>query len=82
MKSRLNLTIESTVLLLVKEYAAAHHVSVSQIVEDYLKSIVKPPLEKSNIFDMVHQLHASMEISHSEDLKKDFYEDQSQKYDF
>jgi hypothetical protein len=82
MKTRLNITIESTVLLQVKDYAAAKHVSVSQIVEDYLKNIVKPPLKKNSIIDIVDQLQPPSSINNSQDLKKDFYEEQSHKYGF
>lgn len=82
MKTRLNITIESTVLLQVKDYAAAKHVSVSQIVEDYLKSIVKPPLKKNSIIDVVDQLQPPLNLDDHKDLKKDFYEEQSHKYGF
>ena len=81
MKARLNITIEESVLSQVKDYAASKHVSISKIVEDYLRSIANPTVKKQSILDIVDQLQPPSSITKTQDLKKDFYEDQAKKYD-
>ena len=80
MKARLNLTIDETTLAVIKSYAEVKKVSISALVEDYFKNISTPAKHK-NIIDLVEQLKAP-NISSDKDLKKEFYEDQAQKYGF
>lgn len=47
MKARLNITIDEAVLRNVKYLAEEQNTSVSEIVETYFKSIVKPKKKKS-----------------------------------
>ncbi len=47
MKARLNITIEEPLLEEVKNYASKQNVSVSELVENYFKAIVKPKQKKS-----------------------------------
>jgi len=82
MKTRLNITIENSVLSQMKDYAASKQTSVSQIIEDYMRSIVKSPSKKKNILEVVDQLEAPQNIDGKQDLKKAFYEEQSDKYGF
>ncbi|WP_374756621.1 DUF6364 family protein [Dyadobacter bucti] len=46
MKTRLNITIENSVLSQMKDYAASKQTTVSQIIEDYMRSIVKSPSKR------------------------------------
>lgn len=82
MKTRLNITIENSVLSQMKDYAASKQTSVSQIIEDYMRSIVKSPSKKKNILEVVDQLEVPQNIDGNQDLKKAFYEEQSDKYGF
>ena len=82
MKARLNITIEDSVLSQVKEYAASKHISISRIVEDYLRSIANAATQKESILTVVDRLEAPTQINKNQDLKKSFYEDQSEKYGF
>ena len=81
MKTRLNLTIEDSILLHVKEYAASKQISISQMVEDYFKNIIQPSQKKESIIDMVEKLD-SPSFNTDTDLKKIFYEEQGRKYGF
>jgi hypothetical protein len=47
MKARLNITIDEAILRNVKYLAEEQNTSVSEIVETYFKSIVKPKKKKS-----------------------------------
>lgn len=80
MKTRLNLTIDQTLLENIKAYAASKRTSVSELVETYFKRISRPA-KKKNILHLVDQLgdHA---IDQKANLKEQFYEQQAEKYGF
>ncbi|BDQ13309.1 DUF6364 family protein [Sediminibacterium sp. TEGAF015] len=80
MKSRLNLTIENTVLEDVKMYATKQKRSVSDLVENYFKKIVKPTKRK-NIIDLIEKLDKP-NIADNDDLKELFYKENGKKYGF
>nr|WP_295929678.1 DUF6364 family protein [uncultured Dyadobacter sp.] len=80
MKTRLNITIEETVLAYIKSYAAARQVSVSQIIEDHLKTIASSEGRKQSILEIMDQMEAPTGISDLEDLKKSYYEALAEKY--
>lgn len=81
MKTRLNLTIEDSLVLHVKEYAALRQIRISQMVEDYFKNITQPSPKKDSIIDMVEKLD-SPSFNKDTDLKRLFYEEQGVKYGF
>lgn len=80
MKTRLNLTIDQGILNGVKAYAASKNTSLSELVEEYFKSIHRPSKRKT-IIDLVEELPAP-KIDVSGDLKKRYYESQAGKYGF
>lgn len=80
MKSRLNITIENTVLEDVKIYATKQKRSVSDLVENYFKKIVKPSKRK-NIIDLVEKLDKP-NLLENENLKELFYKENAKKYGF
>ncbi|MNY66547.1 hypothetical protein D3C86_2039910 [compost metagenome] len=82
MKARLNITIEDSLLDQVKDYAASKHLSLSQIIEDYFKSIISSTAKKNNILEMVDNLKAPSGLDDDIDLKKSYYEQRSKKYGF
>jgi len=73
MKARLNLTIEESVLHNTKLYAEKKGVSISEIVEGYLK-IVSKPVKRRTIIDLVEELGPS-NIDPKVDLKELYYQD-------
>jgi hypothetical protein len=81
MKTRLNLTIDQGILNGVKAYAASKNTSVSELVEGYFKSIVQRPSKRKTIIDLVEEL-PTPKIDVSGDLKKKYYESQSEKHGF
>lgn len=74
MKSRLNLTIDKNLLKSTKQYAEKHHISISELTENYFKSITKPAKRKS-IIDIVEKLDKP-DIDSAADLKALYYKDQ------
>lgn len=81
MKARLNLTIETELLSEIKAYAAERKVSVSELVEDYFKKIIKPAKVPA-IFEMVRNLQITEKFEDVVDCKKQYYEDNKAKYGF
>jgi hypothetical protein len=80
MKSRLNITVEETLIEQVKRYAANHGVSLSQLIEQYFKTLVRPK-RKKNVRDLLNELPKPS--GKTEGYKKqDYYEERKQKYGF
>ena len=78
MKNRLNITIDNDLLLQAKQYAKKHNTSLSQLIEQYFKSLNRPG-PSDNIIEMVERL-PDPGISAKNNLKKNYYEDQKGKY--
>ncbi len=55
MKERLNLTIDGKLLDAMKAYAAGKQMSVSELVENYFRSVTRP-VQRRNILDLVDGL--------------------------
>lgn len=80
MKTRLNLTIDETLLEYIKIYAARKQTSVSELVETYFKRVARPAKRK-NILQLVERLDTPA-IDLKADLKEMYYKEQSEKYGF
>jgi hypothetical protein len=80
MKARLNLTIDDSLLENVKNYAAKQRQSVSELVEDYFKTVTKPS-KRRNILQLVEKLDKPA-IAGKSDLKDLFYTENAKKYGF
>ncbi len=77
-KERLNLTIDGALLEAMKVYAAKRQTSVSELVENYFKSVTRP-VQRKNMLDMVDELERP-DIDPKADLKELFYKEQGEKY--
>jgi len=77
-KERLNLTIEGALLEAIKVYAAGKRMSVSELVEDYFRSVTRPVVRK-NIVEMVDEL-AKPVLDRNASLKELFYQQQEGKH--
>lgn len=73
MKSRLNLTIEDSLLKSTKLYAEKQHISISELVEGYFKEVTKP-IKRKTFADIVKELGAH-NIDPKADLKELYYQD-------
>jgi len=85
MKTRLNLTIEQSLLEKVKSYAASKKSSVSELVENYFKTFVEVPSAK-RIADIIEELpKPTLPIKDGgkkADLKTQYMEENADKYGF
>jgi hypothetical protein len=73
MKSRLNLTIDDSLLKRIKLYAEKRQISLSELVESYFKNITKLR-QKENFIDLVEKL-GPHDIDPNADLKELYYQD-------
>ncbi|PJE48090.1 MAG: hypothetical protein CUR34_01020 [Sediminibacterium sp.] len=80
MKSRLNLTIENSLLEDVKSYAVKNKRSVSDLVESYFKKVTRPSKRK-NIIDLVEKLEKTT-MNDNADLKDLYYKENAKKHGF
>ncbi len=82
MKARLNVTIEEDVLEKAKAYAEKKEVSISRLIEDYLKTIVRKP-EGPTLLDVLDSLSMpETDIPENFDFKKEYHEERKGKYGF
>ena len=80
MKSRLNITVDEVLVEEARRYAAGHQTSLSQLIEQYFKSLTRP-VRRKNIIQLVEQL-PKPHIKVNEKLKKAYYENQKKKHGF
>lgn len=80
MKTRLNLTIDDSLMEGIKAYAVRKNTSVSELVEDFFKSIGRQTKRK-NVLDLVKKLPEPT-FKVDVDLKRAYYEIKAEKYGF
>lgn len=78
MKNRLNIVIDDALADQAKRYAAKHQTSLSQLVEQYFKSLTRPA-RKKNILDLVSELPAP-KLKIEGDLKVNYFNQKKKKY--
>lgn len=82
MKTRINLTIDATLLDKVKHYANLKHRSVSDLVESYFRSFIDVSTTKNSSFvNLVDELPKA-KFSEELDLKKLYAAENAEKYGF
>lgn len=79
MKTKVNLTIENSVLIKAKKYAEEVNESLSGIVENYLKSLERE--KKESFMDYVDKLEVP-KTAPDIDFKKEYYTERSKKYGY
>jgi hypothetical protein len=80
MKSRLNITVEESLIVQAKRYAARNNTSLSQMVEFYFKLLGRPRRQK-NVIDIIEKL-PKPSFKTNTDLKEAYYTDQKKKHGF
>lgn len=80
MKNRLNITVDDALIEQVKRYAAKHQVSLSQLVEQYFKTLIRPS-HKKNILELLKELPRP-KVKIEGDPRQTYYEQRKKKYGF
>jgi hypothetical protein len=78
MKAKLNLTIEEDILQKMKKYASRQKTSISEIVEDYFKTISVQKGAKS-LVEMIDNL-PKPNIDDDINFKEEYYKAKTTKY--
>lgn len=82
MKSRLNITIDETLVEHAKHYAEMHHTSLSSLIEDSLRKIVgRQQPKKQNVFDILKSLPKPKEDTEVYSTEH-YFEENKPKYGF
>ena len=79
MDSKLTLSLDSSVISQAKKYAKSQNVSLSKLIEMYLKYVTKEDVEKIKISPIVKELTGVITLE-STDYKKDYSNYLSKKY--
>jgi len=80
MKAQISLTIDEEILIKTKNYALSLGISVSELIENYLKNISKTK-DSESLFDYMAKLGVP-EINKNIDFRKQYYEERAEKYGF
>ena len=80
MKNRLNITVDDSLVDRAKQYAAQHHTSLSQLVEDYFRELTRLP-QRKNVRDLLKELPRP-DLSDGTAIKSHYYESRKKKYGF
>ena len=68
--SKLTLSVHATVIRGAKRYAKAHRVSVSRLVEQYLRLLATPSPPPENLPPVLRRLRGSLKGEHLADYRR------------
>ena len=80
MNTKLTLTLDDVVIKHAKEYAKNKGRSLSDLIESYLKLLVKDDVEQTTHTPIVNKLRGSFKMPDNFDYKKMLQEELSKKY--
>ncbi|MFT4203944.1 MAG: DUF6364 family protein [Chitinophagaceae bacterium] len=80
MTTKLTLNINKSTIESAKDYAKDNKTSLSQLIENYLESIVTKEKTKTTISPLVESLTGVIPSQSDKDHKNDYYEYLSKKY--
>lgn len=81
MKNRVNITIDEKLVRDAKRYAAGRKISLSQLIEGYLKGLTRRMPVKKNILELLGELPEPRNSNGKSSVEK-YYEDRTGKYGF
>lgn len=79
MNTKLTLNLNKNIIESAKDYAKNRKVSLSQLIESYLKSLIKKEEKDIKVSPLVESLTGVIPIEEN-DYKNDYYEYLNQKY--
>ena len=80
METKLTLRLRKKIIDQAKDYAEAHNISLSKLVETYLEAITRNKLTTPEITPLVESLSGVIEIENNADLQRDYSEFLTGKY--
>ncbi len=79
MDSKLTLKLDESVIERAKQYAKEHHISLSRLIETYLRALTLNQQPKMKITPLVKSLTGVIELDEN-DYRQDYTDFLSQKY--
>ena len=79
MDSKLTLKLNESVINKAKQYAKAHNISLSRMIENYLTAITRSKAEDDKISPLVKSLTGVIKLE-DKDYKKDYTDYLNRKY--
>ncbi len=80
MDKKLTLSLDNSIIERAKAYAKANNISVSKLIEAYLKSLTTEKKGEMEITPLVESLSGVISIDEEFDLKKDYTNFLMEKY--
>ncbi len=80
MNTKLTLNLNKQIIERAKDYAKNRKVSLSQLIESYLNSLIKKDEKEINVSPLVESLTGVIPSKEETDYKKDYYDYLNQKY--
>ncbi len=80
METKLTLRLNKEVIEEAKKYALSQNISMSKMIETYLKSIVKSRNQKITITPLVESISGIIQLDEDIDYKKDYNSFLKEKY--
>jgi len=72
MDAKLTLKLDETIIGKAKEYAKAHQISLSGLIENYLEKITKENKEVLKITPLVKSLSGVLKVTADQDHRKEY----------
>ncbi|MBN7812533.1 hypothetical protein J0A68_16380 [Algoriphagus sp. H41] len=86
MKKRLNITIEEDLLEKIKKYAETKDRSLSDLVQDHFRALLKPPATLPNGMTLVEYMKSlpksKVEFPEDYDWKEEYYKAKAKKWGY
>ncbi|TXC82088.1 DUF6364 family protein [Luteibaculum oceani] len=80
MDRKLTLSLDQSVIERAKKYAKANNISVSKLIESYLKSLTSTKRNSTEITPLVKSLSGVISLDKKVDIKKDYTDYLTSKY--
>lgn len=80
MNTKLTLNLNKSIIESAKDYAKDNSVSLSKLIENYLKSLTNKETKKVEISPLVESLTGIVPYQSDEKISNDYYEYLSKKY--
>jgi len=80
MDKKLTLSLDATTIESAKDYAKSNNISLSKLIESYLKTLTKRNRSKTNITRLVDSLSGVISLDKDFDFKDDYAEYLMEKY--
>lgn len=80
MNTKLTLNIDRFIIEEAKDYAKANKTSLSQLIENYLSSLMKNSPKKTGISPLVESLTGILPMEAEKDAKQNYYDYLHKKY--